>query len=148
MIGVALLCSSCCEDLERKWEVSGNVVNSETGEAFAGARLEVTMVFSIEGVGNQVIEGVTTAADGSYLAATAFTASCRPVLFGFFGSEVSNTAGPPRWVDLIVQSDGREARFEFSIRTNPAFVTEFEGLSDGSVRGRIDLPLIEFEPAP
>jgi len=137
-----------CEDLARRWEVAGSVVDATTGEPIGEAEVDMTIVFSIEGVGNQVINGLVTGADGTYATTAEFTASCRPVLFGFFGSEAGNTSREPYWVDVSVRAGETEQFSEFSTSRETGRVTALERLSDGSVRGRIELPPIELEVPP
>lgn len=134
--------SGCCENPQRSWTVSGTVIDEETQVGVSGAAVDITLVFTIDGPGNQVLDRATTDQNGAFSSSIVFTADCVPTPFGFFGSEASNTSGSPLWVDVTVVQDDTVTDVEFSVRRDPQLVTSLETFADGEIRGRIELPPI------
>jgi len=148
IVGLVGVLSGCCPEVTREWTVEGSVVDIETGMPIANAEVSVTIFFTIDGPGNRTLDTVETLEDGTFVASTEFVPSCIPVGFGFFGNELDDTSGAPQSVLVRITVEGVEVATYFHPYQHPELITEFDTLPDGSIRGRIELPPVEWEPPP
>lgn len=145
LVSFATLSGGCCESLEREWEVAGSVVQADTGEPIVGAEVEVALIFTTNGPGNQVLPSAMTDQSGRFVTSTRFVAGCLPTIFG---SEVSNTSTAPRWIDVRASYQGVVTHVEFAARRDPEPVVDYTTLADGQVLGRIELTPIAIADSP